>query len=213
MKKIIIGKVDEDSKRYFLRFGKGDYKKRFLISFTKGSKVKIRASFEFANDFVNFVKENKDVKFSGKILSRDKVPNKIGRKKAGSFVYEISESSIEEFENVYFYLLNANEGDIVLKIKKSLPKPGKSEDKIDDKFCSLDLDLKYWAKAKEAFFWDAPECKKAKIEHDIIINSVEIPENVDSPEKIRELAVRKGKIIRKIDCDGKEGEKEYSLVA
>ncbi len=211
LKKVIEGRSDADSKKYFLRYGKGHYKRRFMISFVRGKRIKIKSSFEFINDFVNFIKEDKDVKFSGKVFSKDKIQGKEGRKKGGSFVYEIKDSGVDEFENVYYYLLNANSDDVVLKVKKSLPKPGKNENKIDNKFCSLDLDLKYWDKLKGVFFWDIPECKRAKIEHEIVINDVEIPENVDNPGEIRELAVRKGKIIRKIDCDGKESEKEYDL--
>lgn len=207
----VEGKKGQEVKRYFLRFGKGQYNRRFRISFQKGKQIKIRASYEFANDFVNFIRENKDVKFSGKVMSLDKIEGKTGRKKGASYTYEITESSIDEFENVYYYLLNANAGDIVLKIKKSLPKPGKEEDKIDDKFCSLDLDLKYWEKVKEMFFWDVSDCKKANVEHDIIVEDVELPKGEGNPTKIRELAVRKGKIVRRIECDGKQSEKEYKL--
>ncbi len=207
----VEGKKGQEVKRYFLRFGKGQYNRRFRISFQKGKQIKIRASYEFANDFVNFIRENKDVKFSGKVMSLDKIEGKTGRKKGASYTYEITESSIDEFENVYYYLLNANAGDIVLKIKKSLPKPGKEEDKIDDKFCSLDLDLKYWEKVKEMFFWDVSDCKKANVEHDIIVEDVELPKGEENPTKIRELAVRKGKIVRRIECDGKQSEKEYKL--
>ena len=66
---------------------------------------------------------------------------------------------------------------------------------VDDKFCSLDLDLKYWDKAKEAFFWDVPECKKAAIEHDLDISEIVMPSGVSDPVEIREKAKRKG-IIR-----------------
>ncbi len=210
LKKIVLGNFDNDNRMYFLRFGKGDYKRRFLISFTKGAKVKIRGSFEWANDFVNFVRENKDLKFSGMVLSKDKVAGLEGKKKGGTFIYEVSESSLKEFENPYYYLLNCNDEEIVLKIKKSLPKPGKDEGKIDDKFCSLDLDLKYWDALKDAFFWDFPDCKKASIEHEIVIDSVDIPSGV-SADKVRELAKRKGKLIRRINCDGKEIVNEYDL--
>ena len=209
--KIISGNSDEESRKYFLRFGKGDYKRRFLISFNKGNKVKIRGGFEWANDFVRFINDNKNTKFSGIIMMKDKVPGRDGKKKGGSFAYEVSEVNLKEFENAYYYLLDVNDSDIVLKIKKSLPKPGKNENKIDDKFCSLDLDLKYWSKAKEAFFLDVPECKKAKVEHEILINEIEMPKGVADPSKIRELAKRKGKIIRKMNCDWKEVVKEYKL--
>jgi hypothetical protein len=209
---ILEGNYSDESHKYFTRFGKGNYKKRFLINFVKGKKLKVKGSFEWANDFVKFVKENSNVNFSGSILMKEKIAGKDGRKKGGCFVYEVSEVKIEEFENAYYYLLNANSGDIVLKIKKALPKPGKNEDKIDDKFCSMDLDLKYWDKVKDAFFWDIPECKKASVEHELIINEIVLPEGVDDPAKVRELAKRKGKIVRKIDCDGKENIKEYDFV-
>jgi len=215
IKKILDGEVDEDAHRYFVRYGKGHYRRRFLINLTKGKNIKIRTSFEFANDLVMFVKENSSASFSGVVLMKDKIPGKEGKKKKGAFAYEISESSIEEFENAYFYLLNVKDSDIVLKIKKSLPKPGKNEDKIDDKFCSLDLDLKYWEKVRETFFWDVPECKKALIEHDLDITGIEIPPGVDDEVEIRRLAKRKGKITRKIfiDKSGEPKSEERELVA
>jgi hypothetical protein len=212
LKKVLDGNTDEYTHRYFVRFGKGIYKRRFLLSYNKGKKIKIRGSFEWANDFVRFVKENKDVVFSGSVLMKEKIPGKDGKKKAGCFVYEILESRLEEFVNAYHYLLNVNSEDIVLKVKKKLPKPGKNEEKIDDKFCALDLDIKYWDKVKEVFFWGVPDCKKVLIEHELQISDIVLPSGVDDPVKIRELAKRKGKIIRKINCDGVESMKEYDFV-
>lgn len=203
IKKIIGNEVDDDAHRYFVRFGKGHYGRRFLISLAKGKNIKIRTSFEFANDLVQFVKENTSSTFSGFILMKDRVAGKEGKKKKGAWAYEITESSIEEFENAYFYLLNVKNDEVVLKIKKSLPKPGKDEGKIDDKFCSLDLDLKFWDAVKEAFFWDVPECKKVRIEHDLEITDIELPDT-DDPVKMRELAKRKGKMHRKIFLDKNE---------
>lgn len=213
LKKVLAGKSDEDSHRYFTRFGKGEFARRFLLSLNKGNKIKIKASFEFANDFVKFVRENSNIKFSGKVLSREKVSGREGRKKAGVFVYEIEQSSLEEFDNAYFFLLDANNSEIVLKIKKSLPKPGKEAEKIDDKFCLLETDLKYWPKLKEAFFWDIPECKKAEIGHTLKITGIILPKGEKDPSKIRELAKRKGAIIRKMTIDGKGSAKEIPFEA
>lgn len=214
IKKIISKNIDAESKRYFLRFGKGNYRGRFLLSFDKGAdKVKVRGSYEMANNFVKFVNEIKENgKFSGKIFMKDKVPGKIGRKKAGVFAYEVSDCNISEYPNAYYYLLDTENPGITLKIKKSLPKPGQDEQKIDDKFCSMDLDLKYLQQVKEAFFWDVPECKKALVEHEIIVNAVEMPKGEKDPVKIRENSIRKGKIIRKINIDGKDIVKEHELV-
>lgn len=213
IKKMFEGEDISKNKKYFLRFGKGSYKRRFVMALNKGAKIKIKASYELSNSFVEFVRENKEVGFSGKILTTEKVQGKEGRKKAGSFVYEISESNLEGFENPYFYLLDANSGDIVLKIKKSLPKPGKDEEKVDDKFCSMELDEKYWGKIKESFFWDIPDkVKKVSVEHEILISDIEYPEGEKDPVRIRELAKRKGKMIRKLVVDGKVEIREKSLV-
>lgn len=213
IKKILTGKSDEDSHRYLVRFGKGEYRRRFLISLKKSAKIKVKTSFEFANDLVRFVNENKKVKFSGKVFTKEKVAGREGKKKAGVFVYEITESSLESFEKVYFYLLDVNDSEIVLKIKKALPKPGKDAEKIDDGFCSLVVEPKYWNALKEAFFWDIPECKKAEIEHELRINDIVLPKNEKDPVKVRELSLRKGMIIRKMTIDDKETQKEIPFEA
>lgn len=211
IKKVIEKKIDGETRRYFYRFGKGDYGRRFLIKLDKGNKLKLRTSFELANDLVRLVDSLKSIKFSGKILSRDKVPGKEGRKKGGVMLYEVSECNVKEFENPYYYLLDAADSEVVLKIKKSLPKPGKDELKVDENFCSLDLDLKYWPAVKEAFFWDVPECKKVIIEHNLLINEIIMPKGEKDPVKIRENSIRKGKLLRKMNVDGKDIVKEYDL--
>lgn len=214
LKKVAIGKGEQKEKRYFVRFGKGNYNRRFTMSLdiTK-DKLKVRAGFELANDLVKFVKEiKKDVKFSGKILVKDKIPGKEGKKKAGVFVYEISNEVVEDYPSIYFYLLDSQSSDLTLKMKKALPKPGQEADKIDEKFCALDIDLKYLNDVKETFFWDVPQItKKVSIENEIIVTDIEFPKNEKDPVKIRENAVRKGKIIRHMIVDGKEINKEYDL--
>lgn len=212
--KKVLEKTDvENGKRYFLRFGKGNYDRRFLISYNKGKRVKIKGSFEWANDFVKFAREiDGNLKFSGKVMNLDKISGKDGRKKGASYVYDVSESDLNEFSNPYFYLVDAKSEDIILKIKKAIPKPGKEADKIDDKFCSIDLDEKYWSKVKEAFFWDVPidKAKKVNINHVLEITAVEIPKGIKA-EEIREKSIRKGRILRKIDSDGKEEIREYKI--
>ncbi len=213
MKRVLEKREDEEAHRYFVRFGKGVFGRRFLIKFNRGKRIKVKGSFELANDFVKFVRENKDLKFSGKILSKEKIPGKEAKKKGGVFVYDVVESTLEEFGKAYYYLLDANDSDIILKIKKILPKPGKNEGKIDDGFCVMDLDLKYLDNVKKVFFWDVPECKKAEIEHELRITEIGIPKGESDPVKIRELAKRKGKIVRKIIYDEKEIVKEFELEA
>ena len=47
IKNVFDGKFDEEVKKQFLRFGKGHYKGRFVISLTKGTKIKVTSSFEY----------------------------------------------------------------------------------------------------------------------------------------------------------------------
>ncbi len=213
LKKIIDGKNDVDSHRYFLRFGKGIYNRRFLISYNKSKSIKIKGSFEWANDFVKFVSEIENLSYSGSIMSKEQIPGQKGRKKGGSFLYEVESIRLEHYPGAYSYLLDAESTGIKLKIKKSLPKPGKDAEKVDDGFCVMELDFKYWDVVKKTFFWDAPDTKKCVIEHSLIIESIEIPKNEKDPVKMRENAIRIGKIVRNISFDDKKDVKDYSIRA
>src|SRR3989338_4548122 len=120
---------------------------------------------------------------------------------------------IKEIKNkTYAMLLDAETPGLSLKIKKKLPKPGKSgEGKTDDKFCQLEADLKYWNQISEAFM--LPDCRKCKISHTYVIEDIVMPEGEKDPEKIRLLAKRKGKIIRKTEADKQESQEEKNFEA
>lgn len=202
IKKVFSDEVDDEVHQYFIRYGKGQYARRFILSLAKGKNIKLRGSFEWANDFTNFVRELGSFEFSGMILAKEQLPGKSGKKTKGVFGYEVKDSNLEGYEGAYWYLVNTKADGVLLKIKKSLPKPGKSENKIDDKFCALDLDLKYWDKVKEVFFWDVPECKKALIEHNLEITAIDMPKGVSDPAEIRRLSKRVGVMKRVITIDG-----------
>lgn len=255
IKKIFLGKADEACHRQFVRFSKGKFAGRAVLSLNKEASVKIGGSFEWANEFAILVSELADVKFLGIVLSKDAIEGLSGKKKTSRYEYNFSGNSDELrkiSEKAYAMLLDTElldgEGSgISLKIKKKLPKPGKSRDaKLDDKFCQLEADLKYWPMIKEAFFWDVPECKKAKIQHEYVIDEIILPKgekdfetsklqesnildsyqnskrilklkNFDSTqkqdifEKIRLMAKRKGKLLRKLVVDGTESSKEIEM--
>ncbi|MCX6748305.1 MAG: hypothetical protein NT076_01750, partial [Candidatus Pacearchaeota archaeon] len=98
-----------------------------------------------------------------------------------------------------------------LKMGKKLPKPGKGGDaKVDDKFCQLEADLKYWPGIKETFFWDF-DGKKATVTHDFLIDNLKFPSGEKDFEKIRVMAKRMGKITRKMIVDGVEKVREADL--
>lgn len=206
IKKVFENKVDEAGHRQFVRFGKGEYKGRAALSLIKTASVKLRGSFEYANDFVELVAELGNVKFSGIVLSKEKLDFASGKMKTGLWNYDVSgidSDKIREIkERAYYLLLDAEAPGISLKIKKKLHKPGKSgEAKIDDGFCILEADLKYWHKIKEDFLWDIPDCKKCKVKHEYIINELDMPKGEKDFEKIRLMTRRKGKINRVIEID------------
>lgn len=218
IKEIFQGKSGESSHRQFIRFGKGEYGRRALIGLWKTKNIKIKSSFEFANDFVLFLASLGNVSFNGDIWSKEPIEGLDGQKKAGKWVYEVNNFSSSQIKNlaerVYYFLLNADQEGIKLKIKSKLPKPGKDEEKIDDKFCQMELDEKYYQAAKENFAWDLPEGKKIEIEHKFLINDIILPKtNEKDFAKLREMAKRKGRIIRKAVVDGKEIQKEIDFEA
>jgi len=203
----------ERAHNQFIRFGKGKFENRAVLNLQKTSKIKLRGSFEWANDFVETASELTNIKFSGIILSKEKLDLENEKIKSGVYSYEVSDinsDKIKEIRNKIYTMLLEGEGEgVILKIKKKLPKPGKSEGKVDDKFCQLEADLKYGDKIKEAFM--LPECKKCRISHTFEITEIVLPKNEKDFEKIRVLAKRKGKIIRKLEVDKKEEKEEKSF--
>jgi hypothetical protein len=131
------------------------------------------------------------------------------------FNQEITSDQIKGLlEKGYATLLDIESPGISLKSKKKLPKPGKSEDaKIDDKFCQLELNTKYWPKVKSEFAFDLPDFKKALAVHTYTITDIILPKGEKDFEKLRILAKRKGKIIRKITLDKQEIVKEKDFEA
>lgn len=232
IKKILENKIDEKVHGQFVRFGKGVYEKRAVVSMQKTSKVKVKGSFEYANDFVSLASEfggggvkEKNVVLSKKdisdIMSQNNIKGNSETKKGGLFYKNnLGEQNLNSeqikilVENSYFALLDIEGNGFILKIKKNLPKPGKSgEGKVDDKFCVLEADLRFYDKIKEVFFWDVSDCKKAKAEHTYIINDLIMPGSEKDFAVIREMAKRKGKIKRKLEIDGRIVEKEREFGA
>ncbi len=200
----------EEAHYQFVRFSKGEFRNRAVLNLQKTSKIKLKGSFEWVNDFVSFALELADIKFSGIILSREKLDLDNEKKKKGIFKYDVSEIDLEKIREIkdkaYAMLLDGEAEGVVLKIKKRLPKPGKSEGKVDDKFCQIEADLKYWEKFKETFM--LPECRKCKISHTFEIKDIIIPDGEKDFEKIRLFAKKKGKIIRKLKVDKQESQEE-----
>ena len=221
MNRLFSGKLDEYVHRQFVRFGKGMFLDRAMISINRSKQTKISGSFEYSQDFIVFLSSIfPKAEFSGIVLSKDPI-TEFGpsAKKAGLYQTEIKQTLTSQqiqsiLEKNYAILLDSITSDAELKCKKKLPKPGKGEGKVDDKFCSLILDEQYASKAMEFFFpYISPNIKKIKTKYYVQVEDIIAPEGEKDFEKIRLLAKRKGIITRISEVDKKEEKKELKFLA
>jgi len=230
IKKIFNNEIDDSARNQFTRFGKGNFEGRAIAKFRKTvGKVKISTSFEYTNDIVKLVSEFGNGKCSGVVLSKKdlseiiKTNRIIGAsetKQGGLFFrnkineQEINKEQIQSLiDNAYFCLLDIIGVGFTLKIKKNLPKPGRSgEAKIDDKFCQLEIDEKYWGPVKNCFFWDFPDVQKGNVSHNYLVTEIILPKNEKDFEKMRVMAKRKVKILRKIGTDSQKIVEKEAIV-
>ncbi len=227
VKKIVKGQADEAAHYQFTRFGQGEYDGRFIISLWKTKKVKIRSSFEFANDLVLTCASLGKCKGSGIVLSKKDITEILKKNniegnsetKKGGLYYkntieeqELTPEQLIELNKVsYFTLMDLEGADFKLKTKQKLPKPGKKAEKVDSGFCQLETDEKNYQKIKDDFFWDLPDGRKIKTIHKVMVNEIVMPKGEKDFSKIRELAKRKGKILRKSSVDAKEINSEFDF--
>lgn len=226
IKKIFKNSIDDVVHSQFTRFGKGNFGNRAVLKISRNGKIKINGNNECINDVVLFAFSLlKKSRAAGPIFLREKQKQEIESllnmkavKKRGSWIIEVDrEFTLEEMEKIrkngFFILTDIDTNGLVLKTKKKPPKTTKGVDKVDDKFFSMHLDIKYWPQVREEFLFDVPEGKKFEISHAYLITEIIPPDDEKDFEKIRILAKRKGKIIRNVNVDGKEIKNEKELLA
>ena len=202
IKKLFENNVDEEVHKQFRRFSKGVFEERALIKIKKSKKgFKIYTSFEFINDLVELVAskvEKADV--SGRVIKNRK-KTEINESLSGEEIKRL----LEENDSC---LLNIKGDGVELKCKKSLPKPGST---LDGKFCKASLPLDF---LNEFAFDIEEDFKDLVIKHRFVIDELVVPEEYKNDfAKAREMAKRKGKLVREIEVDGKKIEKEIELLA
>lgn len=220
VKQIVEGKVDDSIHKKFSRYGKGEYE-RALLLIKKGKNLKIKASYDWANDFFGIIAENikKDAEVKGKIIASRDFESELSieadsySKRGKLYTAEINttlnpeqmKSLYEKFKND-FLLLNVKSNDFKLSVKSSMPKPG---GKIKEDFCSATLPLD----VLEEFAFDFDRnFSEAKIVNKFVITDLVVPKEYENDFAMaRLMAKRKGKLVRKITVDGKNIEKEYSM--
>lgn len=218
IKNIIEGNVGEYEHEKLVRYGKGNYERAYM-SLKKGKELKIKASFDYANDLfgtiAESIKESAEVK--GKIIANYDFENEIdfldsfskrGKLYTGEIDRELSAEQIrkiwEKFK-LHFLLLNVKSSKFKLKVGKSLPTPG---GKIKEDFCSATLPLQF----SEEFAFDLGDFKEAEIKHVFVIEEIIVPEEYkDDYEKIRKEGKKKGRLKRIMIVDGAKKEREVEI--
>ena len=230
LKKIFSGKSDSFVHNEFIKFGKGKFENKYLLECKKQKdKWSIKTSAEFANFLVRacLEKANGEIDVQGVIVStndlRGEAKFEIERIKQFAGVKQMvvncrtNALNILELMNKYpraFYALSFSTPAFVLKIKPKAPKSGKPSSKEGEgpkcDFCSLKTSDR---EIIEDLFFDFPNFNEIKIKHTIEINQIILPSGIEDPVKIRELAKKKGRIIREIEVDGRKEIKEKEFEA
>jgi len=235
IKKIFDGKKEESIHLQFQKFSKGEFRNRALIRVKKTKdKFTIFTSAEFANGLVKNTAEklgNEKTLVKGAIVSTNDLTGELNFKGKKQFQgvkrYLIeNEMSGEEILKLLekfpraFFAISFDAGETKLKIKPKAPKSGKPGSKKEElpkiDFCKLITTDK---QIGESFVFDTlqgtskPDFKEAIIDHTFFIEDIVMPKGETDYAKIREMAVRKGRIIRKSEIDGKEMIQEFKFEA
>ena len=227
IKKIFDGRVDESVHLQFQKFSKGEFRNRAIVKVKKlGKGYAINTTAEFANELVRDVAEKLGEEraiIKGAIVSTSDLTGELNFKEKKQFQgvkrYLIDKEMsgreliwlLEKFPKSFF-ALSFEVGNTKLKIKPKAPKSGKPGSKGGEKpkpdFCSLKTSDESLAKS---FVIEKPDFKLAEISHTFFIDEMIMPDGEEDYSKIRELAKRKGRIVREAEIDGQvmKSEKEF----
>ncbi len=228
IRKVFEGNVDESVHLQFQKFSKGEFRDRGLIKAKKsGRKYTINTSYEFANEFVRVVSEKlgeEKIRVTGAVISTTNLKGELEFKEIKQFQgvkrYMIdAEMSGNEILSLLeklpkaFFALSFESGENKLKIKPKAPKSAKPKNKEEapkPDFCKL---VTTDAEIARDFVFEKQGFKTAEINHVFLIDELILPESEKDFAKMRELAKRKGKIIRDANIDGNVMKEEKEFVA
>ncbi len=231
IKKIFDGEIGEDVHLQFQKYSRGEFKNKALIrAKTSGKKYTIYTSAEFANELVRTMAEKlgeKKTMITGAIVSTNDLTGQLDFKGKKQFQgvkrYLIENemsgeeiiSLLDKLPKTFFALSFEAEGD-KLKIKPKAPKDSKPKNKGEaptPDFCKIVTTDK---SIMNDFVFEDSDFKEANINHTFIIDEVIIPEELEQEKdfsKVREMAKKKGKIIRNAVIDEQVFTEEKEFVA
>jgi hypothetical protein len=216
IKKVFDSAVDEEVHQQFQKFSRGEFRDRAVI---RAKRVKnnytILTTAEFANEFVRVIAEklgDEKANITGAVISTLALDNELEFKSKKQFMgikqYIIEKHMsgheiiklLEKLPKAFFALSFSHKGD-VLKIKAKAPKSAKPKTKNEapkPDFCKLTTSDERIAKD---FVFEKPDFKEAIISHDFIIKELIVPRDEKDFAKAREMAKRKGIVVRRATID------------
>ncbi|MDD5193824.1 MAG: hypothetical protein PHF67_04545 [Candidatus Nanoarchaeia archaeon] len=236
IKKIFDRKKDESVHVQFQKFSRGEFKDRAMLKVKNSNgKFTIDTTSEYARELIRVMAEklgNNKTHVTGALISALELTGfkyesktsaigvrkyQLDREMTGKEIVELCDKQTKAFFGLSF-----NVGEDELKIKDKSPKSAKgassakkedAELKID--FCKLKTSDR---KIVESLIFEPSleNFKKVEIKHDFIITDIVIPNELKNEKdfaKVREGALRKGKVIRYLDIDGKKLKKEAEFEA
>jgi hypothetical protein len=226
--KIFLG-INEGIHDEFIKYSKGVFASKYLVDAKKKKDGwKIKTSNEFTNFLVRSCLEKvKEVEVTGAIIATFDVSKEaefpitgmkqfMGIKQAIVNTKTTSDKIIrlmDRFPRAFYALSFAGEG-FKLKIKAKAPKsakPSTSGDKeAKAEFCAIETSDQ--GIVKDLLF-DCLDAGEVTINHQLVIEQIILPKNEKDPVKLRENAIRKGKMIRVLKIGEKEIKKEAAFEA
>ncbi|MBS3167853.1 hypothetical protein J4216_01880 [Candidatus Woesearchaeota archaeon] len=231
IKNIFEGTVGDFEHRQFKRFSKGEFKDRAIMEITVGSKIKIKTSFEYAEGFVRLLAEKitTKVNVTGGIITTAKdfeqvtgIPIDKTKQFQGVRTYMINTdlskddilNAMNKFSDAVYCLTFTNDyGSLKTKVKSpKSAKPGKGDEDAKADYCTFTTSDKNLLRD---FVFDVHDSfKSCKINHTFIINEIIVPKEYQNDFALARIhAKKKGKIVRKLDLDGKEIINEFDFEA
>jgi len=228
--KIFENNIDNFVHLQFQKFSKGIFKDRACaeVNISKG-KFSISTTYEYANGFVRMLAEklkgktpvkgvivstldlSKDIEFKDKKQFMGIKQYVIEKEMDGKEILAICDKIPNAFMALSFRSDNTE-----LKIKPKAPKSAKpslkGEGTMKINFCKIITSDKEIVR-DILFDVSIESAKKFTVYHTFVINDIILPKGEKDFEKIRILAKRKGKIIRKMIIDEKETIKEKEFIA
>lgn len=228
IKRVFDGEKDYLIHLQFQKFSKGEFRNRAIIKAKNSNKkYTIKTSAEFANEFVRYMAKklgSEKTKVTGAIVSTNDLTGILEFKDKKQFQgvkrylinKEMSGDEILELQEKFpkiFFALSFEAGEDKLKIKPKAPKsgkPGKEGVIPNADFCTLKTTDSDFGKS---FVFEKPDFKVAKIFHTFFIEEIIPPKGEEDFAKIREMAKRKGRIVRVAEIDGVKMKKEFEFEA